>query len=76
MYEDLLRLALEAPAAFPNLYSMKIGLSSLIPPERAAEIEQIKTVESAFTSRGVCMSWAEDFIGPFLYTAIPGGAPA
>lgn len=74
MYEDLLRLALEAPAAFPSLYSVKIGLSSPIPPERAAEIEHMKTVESAFASRGVGALWVEDFMGPFLYTAIPGGA--
>ncbi|KFZ03747.1 hypothetical protein V501_09313 [Pseudogymnoascus sp. VKM F-4519 (FW-2642)] len=75
MYEDLLCLALEAPAAFPSLYSIKIGLFSPIPPERAAEMEHMKTVESAFASRGVRVTWAEDFMGPFLYTAIPGGAP-
>lgn len=75
MYEDLLRLALEIPAAFPSLCSVKIGLLSPIPPERAAEMEYMKTVESAFASRGVRVSWAENFMGPFLYTAILGGAP-
>lgn len=75
MYEDLLRLALEASAAFPSLPSVKIGLSSPIPPERAVKIEHMKTVESGFASRGVRVSWAEDIMDPFLYTAIPGGAP-
>lgn len=75
IYDDLQRLALDAPAAFPRLCSVRIGLSSPIPPERAAEMEHMKTVEPAFASRGVRVSWAEDFMGPFLYTAIPGGAP-
>jgi hypothetical protein len=75
MYEDLMNLAREAPGSFPNLRSVKIGLSSPIPPERITEIEHMKTVESTFVSMGVHVSWAEDLKGPFLYTAIPGGAP-
>lgn len=75
MYEDLLRLALEAPAAFPSLCSVKIGLSSPIPPDRAAEMEYMKTVESVFASGGLRVSWDENFMGAYLYTAIPGGAP-
>ncbi|OBT83068.1 hypothetical protein VE02_08858 [Pseudogymnoascus sp. 03VT05] len=75
MYEDLMSLAREAPGSFPNLRSVKIGLSSPIPPERITEIEHMKTVESTFVSIGVHVSWAEDLKGPFLYTAIPGGAP-
>ncbi|KFY80983.1 hypothetical protein V499_00225 [Pseudogymnoascus sp. VKM F-103] len=75
MYEDLMSLAHEAPRSFPNLRSLKIGLSSPIPPNRIAEIEKMKAVESTFVSMGVHVSWAEDLKGPFLYTAIPGGAP-
>lgn len=75
MYEDLINLAREAPGSFPNLRRMKIGLLSPIAPERVVEIECTKTVESTFISMGVQVSWAEDLKGPFLYTAIPGGAP-
>ena len=77
IYEDLMSLARarEAPGSFPNLQSIKIGLLSPIAPERAAEIECMKTVESTFISTGVQVSWAEDLKGPYLYTAIPGGAP-
>jgi hypothetical protein len=41
MYDDLLLLALEAPASY---------LPIPIPPEGAAEIEHMKTVESAYAS--------------------------
>jgi hypothetical protein len=75
MYEDLKSLACESLEKFPNFRCVKIGISSPILPERVAEIEHMKTVESAFASTGVHVSWAEEFNDPFLYSAIPGGAP-
>ncbi|OBT46360.1 hypothetical protein VE00_02711 [Pseudogymnoascus sp. WSF 3629] len=75
MYEDLIYLASVAPGSFPKLQSVKIGLVSPIPPERVEEIEHMKTVEPAFADVGVHVSWEENVMGPFLYTAIPGGAP-
>lgn len=75
MYEDLRQLARVAPGSFPKLRSVKIGLVSPIPPERVAEIEHMKTVESAFAIVGVHVSWEENLMGPFLYTAVPGGTP-
>ncbi|KFY54665.1 hypothetical protein V497_07529 [Pseudogymnoascus sp. VKM F-4516 (FW-969)] len=75
MYANLMHLASAAPRSFPKLRSVKIGLLSPIPPERAVEIEHMKAVESEFASVGVHISWEENFMGPFLYTAIPGGTP-
>lgn len=75
MYEDLMYLAWIAPESYPKLRSVKIGLVSPIPPERVAEIEHMKTVASAFAIVGVHISWEENLMGPFLYTAIPGGTP-
>jgi hypothetical protein len=75
MYADLMHLASAAPRSFPKLRSVKIGLLSPIPPEREVEIEHMKTVEFEFASVGVHISWEENFMGPFLYTAIPGGTP-
>jgi len=75
MYEDLMYLAWTAPEYFPNFRSVKIGLVSPIPLERVAEIAHMKTVESAFAIVGAHVSWEENFMGPYLYTAIPGGTP-
>ncbi|OBT76893.1 hypothetical protein VF21_04723 [Pseudogymnoascus sp. 05NY08] len=75
MYEDLMHLASVATRCFPKLRSIKIGLVSPIPPERVEEIEHMKTVEPAFADVGVHVSWEENLMGPFLYTAIPGGGP-
>lgn len=71
---DLLHLAAAAPSSFPNLRSVKIGFVD-VTPARAAEMEQLLTVETAFTESGVLLTWGEDFTGPYLYTVIPGGAP-
>ena len=44
-----------------------------LPTKEVFEIEEIKMVESAFTAIGVRVSWVENLMAPFLYTAIPGG---
>ncbi|KFZ07021.1 hypothetical protein V501_06871 [Pseudogymnoascus sp. VKM F-4519 (FW-2642)] len=75
MYEDLMHLASVAPGSFPKLRSVTIGLVGPIPPERVEGIEHMKTVEPAFADVGVHVSWEENLMGPFLYTAIPGGTP-
>lgn len=75
MYSDLMHLASAAPGSFPRLRTVKIGLVTPIPPERVREIEHMKTVEGAFASVGVRVSCEENLMGPFLYTAIPGGTP-
>lgn len=71
---DLLHLAAVARSSFPNLRSVKIGFVD-VTPVRAAEMEQLPMIEAAFSESGVRLTWGEDFTGPYLYTAIPGGAP-
>lgn len=71
---DLLHLAAAALSSFPNLRSVKIDFVD-VTPDRAAEMEQLLMVETAFTESGVRLTWGEDFTGPYLYTVIPGGAP-
>ncbi|OAF54748.1 hypothetical protein VC83_08939 [Pseudogymnoascus destructans] len=60
---------------FPQAWERNDGLVSPIPPETVEEIEHMKTVEPAFADVGVHVSWEENLMGPFLYTAIPGGTP-
>jgi hypothetical protein len=71
---DLLHLAARIPSSFPNLRSVKIGFVD-VTPDRAAEMEQLLAVKAEFAECGVQLTWGEDFTGPYLYTAIPGGAP-
>lgn len=75
MYVDLMHLASAAPGSLPKLRTVKIGLVTPIPSERVREIEHMKMVEGAFASVGVRVSWEENLLGPFLYTAVPGGTP-
>ncbi|KFY33735.1 hypothetical protein V494_07369 [Pseudogymnoascus sp. VKM F-4513 (FW-928)] len=73
MNADLLDLAAAAPSSFPNLRNITIGFVD-VALDRAAEMEQLPMIAAAFAESGVRLAWKEDFTGPYVYTAIPGGA--
>ncbi|KFY06981.1 hypothetical protein V492_07559 [Pseudogymnoascus sp. VKM F-4246] len=70
---DLLDLAAAASSSFPNLRNITIGFVD-VALARAIDMEQLPMIVAAFAESGVHLTWREDFVRPYLYTAIPGGA--
>lgn len=71
----LRQLAEDAPAAFPSLKEVVVGIAARTDPAFDCGIDKVIRLGGLFARSGIRFSWKKDLLGPDPRTMIPGAMP-